>query len=184
MLLHWRTFLLVSLSARPRVQYPTPTVSQFISKTSELWWAPSFCAHIGDSFNLIIFSDQSRLSSQFDKQQPEVASHCLSHANTSHQPSPPLLQDNPRTGPAPENRFAWSARLFSHRHSRRHATPEENVYLQGCKHTLCLGGICLGSWETWRALLLVPSPTFHIDLQASLQSCFSLKHPQQKKTER
>ena len=49
----------------------------------------SFCTHIGDSFNLIIFSDQSQLSSQFEKQQPEVASHCLSHANTSHQPPPP-----------------------------------------------------------------------------------------------
>ncbi len=62
---------------------------------------------------------------------------------------------------------------------------KEKIYLQGCKHTLCLGGICLGNWEKWRALLLVLSPTFHIDLQASLQNCFSLKCTQhEKKSER
>lgn len=55
------------------------------------------------------------------------------------------------------------------------ASLNQNIYLQGCKHTLCLGGICLGNWEKWRCLLLVLSPTFHIDQQASLQSCSSLK---------
>ena len=57
---------------------------------------------------------------------------------------------------------------------------KENIYLQGCKHTLCRGDICLGNWEKWRALLLVLSPTFHIDLQASLQSCFLLNFIMQK----
>lgn len=59
------------------------------------------------------------------------------------------------------------------------AALKESNYLQGCKHTLCLGGICLDNWEKWRGLLLVPSPTFHIDLQVSLQNCFSLKYTQQ-----
>lgn len=64
------------------------------------------------------------------------------------------------------------------------AVLKESIYLQGCKHTLCLGGICLGNWEKWRALLLVPSPTFHIDPQASLQNCFLLKYRQHNKKKR
>lgn len=64
------------------------------------------------------------------------------------------------------------------------AALKESNYLQGCKHTLCLGGICLDNWEKWRGLLLVPSPTFHIDLQVSLQNCFSLKYTEQKKQKR
>lgn len=60
------------------------------------------------------------------------------------------------------------------------AVLQEIIYLQGCKHTLCLEGICLGNWEKWRVLLQVLSPTFHIDLQASLQNCFSLNNIKQK----
>lgn len=63
------------------------------------------------------------------------------------------------------------------------AVCKHNVHLQGCKHTLCLGGICLGIWEMWRALLLVLSPTFHTDLQASPQNCFSLKEEAGEKSE-
>lgn len=25
-------------------------------------------------------------------------------------------------------------------------SPKEGIYLQGCKHTQCLGGTCLGNW--------------------------------------
>lgn len=55
-------------------------------------------------------------------------------------------------------------------------SPKEGIYLQGCKHTRCLGGTCLGNWGKWRGLLLIPSPTFHTDRRASPLSCFSLKH--------
>lgn len=61
-----------------------------------------------------------------------------------------------------------------HSHFPTRAAPKQN-YLQGCKHTLCLGDICLGNWVKWRGRLLVPSPMFRTDREALLQNCFSLK---------
>lgn len=61
-----------------------------------------------------------------------------------------------------------------HSHFPTRATLKQ-IYLQGCKHTLCLGDICLGNWEKWRGRLLVPSPMFRTDRRASLRNCFSLK---------